>query len=133
MTGRRSRSDGATTRERILESARGLFAARGFAETPSKLVAADAGVDLASINYHFGSREGLYRAVLVDAHRRFIRLEDLQAIDASSSAPETKLGQLIDSVFGLLSDQSRWASRILAREMLAPPVRAELPRGVALP
>ena len=70
MTGNRgTRADGELTRARILETAGQLFAAHGFAGTPSKTIAAQAEVDLASINYHFGSRHGLYQATLAEAHR----------------------------------------------------------------
>ena len=55
---RGTRADGELTRTRILETAGQLFAAHGFAATPSKAIAAQAEVDLASINYHFGSRNG---------------------------------------------------------------------------
>jgi TetR/AcrR family transcriptional regulator, regulator of cefoperazone and chloramphenicol sensitivity len=58
------RADGEATRAKILESAGRLFAAQGYAEATSKEIAADADVDLASINYHFGSRSGLYLTVL---------------------------------------------------------------------
>ena len=77
---RSARTDGELTRTRIMEAAGSLFAAAGYAETTSKAIAAKAGVDLASINYHFGSRRGLYQAVLVEAHRRVISFDDLQQV-----------------------------------------------------
>ncbi len=61
-TPRALRTDGEATYNRILETAGKLFATSGFAETSSKAIAAKAEVDLASINYHFGSRSGLYQA-----------------------------------------------------------------------
>jgi AcrR family transcriptional regulator len=94
------RSDGAATRTRILESAGKLFAENGFAQTPNKMVAERAGVDLASINYHFGSRDGLYQAVLVEAHRRFMRYEEISVIVASERTPEQKLHALLATLPG---------------------------------
>lgn len=64
MASREARKDGEATRLRILEAAGELCATLGFGETSNKAVAAKAEVDLASINYHFGSRNGLYQAVL---------------------------------------------------------------------
>ena len=71
------------TRAKILEAAGQLFAAEGYAEAKSTLIAASAAVDLASINYHFGSRSGLYLAVLAEAHRRFVSLADLSRLSES--------------------------------------------------
>jgi AcrR family transcriptional regulator len=114
------RSDGAATRTRILESAGKLFAENGFAQTPNKMVAERAGVDLASINYHFGSRDGLYQAVLVEAHRRFMRYEEISVIVASERTPEQKLHALLATLAGRIIDDAPWNMTVLAREMLAP-------------
>lgn len=56
------------TKDRILDSAEGLFAKRGFASTSLRNVIAEAGVNLAAVHYHFGSKEELIRAVFA---RRF--------------------------------------------------------------
>ena len=44
------------TVERILDAAEQLFAERGFAETSLRLITSKAGVNLAAVNYHFGSK-----------------------------------------------------------------------------
>src|SRR3954463_6310084 len=95
---RRPRADGAVTRARILECAGALFAATGYAETTSKAIAAAAGVDLASINYHFGSRTGVYQAALVEAHRRLITLDVLEGLERSELPARAKLSQLIEAL-----------------------------------
>jgi AcrR family transcriptional regulator len=51
------------TRARILSVAQRLFAAHGFAGLPLRKIATEAGVPVGSIAYHFGSKEGLYRAI----------------------------------------------------------------------
>ncbi|MEG6992327.1 helix-turn-helix domain-containing protein, partial [Pseudomonas aeruginosa] len=50
---RTPRSDGESTRARILEVAGRLFAQHGYANTASKAICEEAGADLAAINYHF--------------------------------------------------------------------------------
>ena len=52
------------TVERILDAAEQLFAEKGFAETSLRLITSKAGVNLAAVNYHFGSKEELFEAVL---------------------------------------------------------------------
>ena len=106
------------TKAKILESAGQLFGARGFGATTSKAVAEHAGVDLASINYHFGSRGGLYEAVLVAAHRRFIALEELSAIAAQEIPPADKLRQVFDLLAARFTRKGHWSGPVLARELL---------------
>jgi AcrR family transcriptional regulator len=53
----------ADTRERILAAAEEEFMARGFASTSLRTITSRAGVNLAAVNYHFGSKEALIREV----------------------------------------------------------------------
>lgn len=53
------------TVERILDVAEQLFAEKGFAETSLRLITSKAGVNLAAVNYHFGSKKALIQAVFV--------------------------------------------------------------------
>ncbi len=76
----------ADTKEQILDVAERLFADRGFHATPLRDITGEAGVNLASVNYHFGSKEALLAAVL---ERRLSpinarRLELLDAIEAAA-------------------------------------------------
>jgi len=120
-TSRTLRTDGEATRARILEAAGELFAAGGFAETTSKAIAARAGVDLASINYHFGSRSGLYQAVLTEAHRRLMDIADLQRLAHGPMPAADKLRALIDHmVQSAASGSDGWHSTVLTAEFLAP-------------
>src|SRR2546426_2395230 len=54
----------AATKERILDAAETLFMEHGFEATSVRLITAAAGANLAAANYHFGSKEELFRAVL---------------------------------------------------------------------
>jgi len=116
---RAPRIDGELTRVRLLDAAGELFAAHGPADTTGKAIAALAGADLASINYHFGSRKGLYQAVLVEAHRRWITLRELEEIAASGLAPAGKLHRLVERVVAGSADGPAWHLRVLGRELLA--------------
>lgn len=51
------------TVERILDAAEQLFAEKGFAETSLRLITSRAEVNLAAVNYHFGSKKALIQAV----------------------------------------------------------------------
>jgi AcrR family transcriptional regulator len=60
------RSDGLEARNRLLDAALALFAEHGFAKTSTREIAQAAQVNVASISYYFGDKEGLYRAVFDD-------------------------------------------------------------------
>ena len=51
------------TRERILEVACRLFAEQGYRATRTQEICRQAHANAAAVNYHFGGKEGLYRAV----------------------------------------------------------------------
>ncbi|CAM3036047.1 MULTISPECIES: TetR/AcrR family transcriptional regulator [Vibrio] len=53
-----------STKEKILDVAEGLFAEQGFNDTSLRTITGKAGVNLASVNYHFGDKKTLVRAVL---------------------------------------------------------------------
>lgn len=82
---RRDRS----TRDRILDAAERLFAEQGFAGTSHRQITAAAGVNLAAVNYHFGSKEKLFLAAVLrrlePVNRR--RLEMLAEVEAKSDPP----------------------------------------------
>lgn len=57
---------GEDTRRRILETALDLFAAHGYEGASTRQIAEGAGVNLPAIQYYFGNKEGLYRAIIED-------------------------------------------------------------------
>jgi AcrR family transcriptional regulator len=60
--GRPANTDPADTRRRILASARASFARYGVAGASLREIAAGAGITVATLSHHFGSKEGLHRA-----------------------------------------------------------------------
>lgn len=56
--------DSATVREKLLQGALDCLQERGYGNTSSRDIVRTAGVNLASINYHFGSKEALLNDAL---------------------------------------------------------------------
>ena len=54
----------AETKDRILDTAEQLFMEHGYEATSLRAITAAAGVNLAAVNYHFGSKEELFQSVL---------------------------------------------------------------------
>lgn len=52
-----------STKHKILDAAEELFAEHGFTETSLRVITTRAEVNLASVNYHFGSKKSLIEAV----------------------------------------------------------------------
>ncbi len=66
------RRPSAVVRALLLESARRLFAARGYAGASTREIATAAGVNEALIFRHFGNKVGLFRAAVSDPFRELI-------------------------------------------------------------
>jgi len=67
----------AATHDRILDVAEALFATHGIQGTSIRHITDRAGVNVAAVNYHFGSKDKLVAAVI---DRRFQDLEDERSI-----------------------------------------------------
>lgn len=79
-------SKGLPTKDRIIEVAERLFAEKGLDGASMRDITDAAGVNLAAVNYHFGSKDGLISAVF---HRHFgplneERLAMLESVEAAA-------------------------------------------------
>ncbi|NIA19854.1 MAG: TetR family transcriptional regulator [Xanthomonadaceae bacterium] len=70
------------TKQCILDAAERLFALHGYRNTSLRKITGEAGVNLAAVNYHFGSKEALLEAIfeyhLIPLNR--IRQENIEAV-----------------------------------------------------
>ena len=115
------RSDGEATKRLLVAKAGEEFAAWGYAGATSKAICESAGVPMASVNYHFGSRDGLYEAVLLEAHNQLFSLHDLELAAAGSRTPGARLRAAITFLVELAARQDApWGYRVVLRELLAP-------------
>jgi AcrR family transcriptional regulator len=93
-----------STRETILDTAEALFAQQGHEATSMRQITGAAGVNLASVNYHFGSKESLVQAVLKRRlevlNRERMRL--LDELEAQAGGKPLKPSQIVDAFFGTL-------------------------------
>jgi AcrR family transcriptional regulator len=93
-----ARSDGGH-RERLLEAAITCLQEKGYARTTSRDLVAVSGTNLASIGYHFGSKERLLNIAVAEAFQRW--LKPLVAL-AAEPGPATPLERLHRSAAGIL-------------------------------
>jgi AcrR family transcriptional regulator len=93
-TSRRGRRPGTnSTRQAVLDAARARFASAGFARTTIRLVAADAGVDVAQVMQFFRSKDELFAAVMA------IPASALERFDALYEGPDEHLGERVVRAF----------------------------------
>ena len=123
----------AITKQRILDAAERVFGTHGFDGTTLRSIVKDAGVNLALVNYHFGSKEKLYQAVVARMAQPIIehQLAALKQLEVSEEAPslEAVLKALIQSCMCyLLNDKQLGLERakFFARYYMEPPPVQEL-------
>ncbi len=93
---------GEDTRRRILETALEIFAAEGYEGASTRYLAERAGVNLPAIQYYFGSKEGLYRAVIEqivqhnEAQMAPLAVKVRAALAYPATPPEGLLGLLCE-------------------------------------
>lgn len=89
----------AETKERILDVAEQIFAEKGYAATSMRTITSQAKVNLAAINYHFGSKVQLYRAVFrrrVEPMNRS-RIEMLQSLERKAGDTPLALEDILQA------------------------------------
>lgn len=118
---RAKRRDGVSTRNIVLEAAGKIFAERGFAEATSKEICDAAGTNHTAVNYYFGSKEGLYEDVLVEANRQILSMDDWDGILASDTSSEEKLRLVLSTFIETAKRSSElWGISIFLRELAVP-------------
>lgn len=101
------------TKLRIQQAAAKLFASRSFETVSTRAIAKEAGVDAALIHHYFGSKEGLFQAVLNAA----IRPEQLEALVVAKS-PEDWGRQLVRAADKVWTSPAAPALKAVVRRVL---------------
>lgn len=90
---------GVVTRQRLLEAAEQLFAEQGFEKVTVRDVTEKAGANVAAVNYHFGSREGLVEKVI----ERYLtpineeRMARLESLERKAGGKPVALEEILDA------------------------------------
>jgi AcrR family transcriptional regulator len=107
------------TKARILDAAEALFMEHGFEATSLRLITAAAGVNLAAANYHFGSKEELFQAVLTrrldPMNQERVQLLDRFEQEAAPApvAAERIISALLTPALRLARDKERGGNNFL--------------------
>lgn len=93
---------GERARTRLLSEAARIFSEKGYAKASTREICAAAGLNVAAIHYHFGGKDGLYRAVLQGPiHAISAQLEGFD--DPGLSLPQA-MARMLGAFAGLAAD-----------------------------
>ena len=132
------------TKEKILEAAAAEFALHGFTGTSTREAAARAGVQHPALTYHFGNKDGLWRAVMRGLNETVLttlksRLQALRGVDTVTtlrlimedfirfSAANPKFHRLMDYEAANGGERMDWLAKEFVKEffgLLVPLIRA---------
>lgn len=111
----RPKTDDPKARAQIAAAAEELFAERGYDGTAVRDITRKAGVNSAMIHYYFGSKAGLYQAILEGAASKVRAL--LVETSGGSDSTKARLASFVDAYAAYILSHPNLA-RILYREML---------------
>lgn len=99
-------------KERILTVAESLFAGHGFSGTSMRKITQEAGVNVAAVNYYFGTKEDLYREVF---RRRLgllnqARIVKLDLLEQEAGGSPISPRNLLEAFFSPAEDMARDAT-----------------------
>jgi AcrR family transcriptional regulator len=112
----------ADTRNRLIAAAAVLFSERGFDNVTVREICKTSNANVAAINYHFGDKAGLYRAVIMLAIEQMLETNDLSQRAGEGLSPEDQIRGFVRVFVGRLTEggPTAWIHRLMAREMEQP-------------
>jgi AcrR family transcriptional regulator len=115
-------SDPSTTKQKILDAAGKIFAARGFQAATVREICKEAGVNGAAINYHFRDKKSLYFDTLrywqAAAFQKYPHIRETDTL----LPPEERLKAFIIQFLSRMLNEGRasWFGKLMAKEVIDP-------------
>src|SRR5882672_10004133 len=103
-------------RQRLVEAAIALARERGFQAVGLRQIASAAGVTPGMISYYFGSKSGLYEAMIDATYQQLV--ERMRSTLERPSTDGDPIARLVDLQISTLAD-TPWLPPLLVREVLA--------------
>lgn len=91
-------------RERLIEAAIACLQEKGYARTTSRDLVAASGTNLASIGYHFDSKEHLLNVAVTEAFQRWLKPLIALAAEPGPATPLERLGRTLSGVMDTLEE-----------------------------
>ncbi len=138
--GRPRRDESApSTRDRIVDQATGMFAARGIDGVSMREIAAQVGIDVSSVHHHFATKAGLYVACFAGVFEREGAALEPAVREVADAAEAGSRRELVASLHGLVDafltflEEMPETTFLWLRRWLDPAGLAPLDQDYALP
>lgn len=113
------------TKSRLLESAGEEFAERGYEAATVRAICDRAKANIAAINYHYGDKQGLYVAAVLEAHR--CGMEGWGMDEPTEELREALRMYIRHFMTHVLSlREEGWRQRLMLRELSRPTIALEI-------
>jgi TetR/AcrR family transcriptional regulator, regulator of cefoperazone and chloramphenicol sensitivity len=109
-----------TTKQRLLDAARAVFAEKGFEAASVGEICDRADANRAAISFHFGGKERLYIECVKDAHRRINQEFPVPQWAPSTPADVRLAGFMRTLILRMFHDPDTFCAELMVREMAHP-------------
>ena len=107
--------------DQLLKAATTHFASKGFFEATIRDICDEAAMNIASVNYHFGSKRDLYKEVVAQSYDRAGSFAPMPTMEMFSENPKKALFEWIHwYIKRLMTSDANTFSKLLAHEMSRP-------------
>jgi TetR/AcrR family transcriptional regulator, regulator of cefoperazone and chloramphenicol sensitivity len=110
------------TKRRLLDAAGEIFSEKGFKAATVREICRVAKANVAAVHYHFGDKEGLYKALLVEAFENGLRRYPPNLHLGPDASCEERLSAFVHSFLlrTLGSERFAWCGKLMSRELHEP-------------
>src|SRR5881392_4128968 len=109
-----------STKQRLLDAAEEIFAAKGYDAASVEEITRRAGANRAAVSFHFGGKERLYIEAVKYAHRNCISAAPFPDWPAGTGATERLRGFIRTFITRMIADVSPESAQLMMREMVQP-------------
>jgi AcrR family transcriptional regulator len=119
---------GADTKQRILDTAERLFGQQGYSSTSLRQIINEAGVNLAAVHYHFGSKQELLDDLVMRKAQPVneARLAGLDRLEAEANGDPIAVEKILDAFLAPTAEAAdrdpqfvKMMGRLIAEDLLA--------------
>ena len=96
----KARKDPNSMKAKILSSARKIFGEYGYNDTTTRMIAGDVGIDISTLYYHWGEKQDLYEAVLIEISEEI----QLKLIEVEKTVSGQSLAARLELAIEMMSD-----------------------------
>ncbi len=110
------------TKRRLMDAAGEIFSEKGFKAATVREICRVAKANVAAVHYHFGDKEGLYKALLVEAFEAGLKRYPPHMHLEPGASCEERLYAFVHSFLlrTLGSERFAWCGKLMARELHEP-------------